>query len=238
MSAPGRDAALRPIGIVGGIGPESTIDYYRSILAAARERGIDAAPSIVIHSIDVTRLLALAGAGRVDELARYLLDSVDALARAGAKVALFAANTPHLVFDEVAARASIPLVSIVAATCDAAERQGLRRLGLVGTRFTMEGRFYPAVFEARGLSIVVPSDDDLAYVHDTYVGELVAGVFTETARHGVAAVLDRMRQRDGIDGVILGGTELPLLLRGLDTPMPLLDTTRIHVAAVVALAAH
>lgn len=238
MSAPGGGRALRTIGIVGGIGPESTIDYYRSILAAARERGIDGAPSILIHSIDVRRLLALAGPGRGAELARYLLDSVEALARGGAELALFAANTPHLVFDDVAARAPIPLVSIVAATCDAAERLGLRRLGLIGTRVTMEGRFYPAHFEARGLSIVVPREADLAYVHDTYVGELVPGVFTDATREGVAGVLDRMRQRDGIDGIILGGTELPLLLRGFDSPVPLLDTTRIHVAAVMAQAAH
>jgi aspartate racemase len=224
------------IGMVGGIGPESTIDYYRSLIALSRERGLGGALRLLIHSIDVDRLLTLAAANDKTDLIDYLVWSVDTLARGGADVALLAANTPHIVFDEVAARVPIPLVSIVAATCDVAERLGLRRLGLIGTRFTMQGGFYQSVFAARGLVVIVPDDDDQAFVHSTYVTELLRGAFSKKTREGVIDVLNRLRERSSIDGVILGGTELPLLLRGVDYALPLLDTTRIHAEAAIARA--
>lgn len=229
---------MRTIGVVGGIGPESTVDYYRLILAVAREIAPDQGQAaVVINSSDVARLLALAGSEDRTALVDYLLEAVEALARAGAGLALFAANTPHLVFDDVQRRASIPLVSIVAATCEAAEALGLKRVGLLGTRFTMEGRFYPDHFATRGIAVIAPEPDDLAYVHAKYVEELVPGTFHAETRDGVVRVMDRMREREQIDGVILGGTELPLLLRGVAYPLPMLDTTRIHVAAAVARAA-
>jgi len=227
---------VKTIGVVGGIGPESTIDYYRLIVAVTRERGLGGAPPVLINSIDVDRLLALAAAADKKELIEYLLRSVEVLARGGADLALFAANTPHVVFDEVAARAPIPMVSIVATTCDFAEGLGLRRLGLIGTRFTMQGGFYSAVFGNRGLSVVVPSGDDQTYVHAKYMTELLLGTFRNETRDAMCRVLDRLRGRDAIDGVILGGTELPLLLRGVDYPVPLLDTTQIHVAATITRA--
>ena len=224
------------IGIVGGIGPESTIDYYRLLLARFRDHGSAAAPSILINSIDVTRLLALANSDDRAGLTEYLLDAVGALARAGAELALFAANTPHLVFDEVQRRAPIELVSIVEATCEAARTMGLKRVGLLGTRVTMQGRFYPDLFATRGITVVVPEDAEQACVHEKYVEELVAGRFLAETRAEFLALIDRMRGRDGIQGVILGGTELPLLLRESSHALPLLDTTRIHVDAVVARA--
>lgn len=134
-------------------------------------------------------------------------------------------------------RASIPLVSIVAATCEVAESLGLKQVGLLGTRFTRQGRFYPDVFAKRGVAVVVPRPDDQAYVHEKYVQELVPGTFQAETRDGFVRVIDRMRDSDGIDGVILGGTELPLLLRGVAYPLPLLDTARIHVDATVSQAA-
>jgi aspartate racemase len=228
---------VKTIGVVGGIGPESTVDYYRLILASSRKRGIDRGQAVLINSIDVTRLLDLAGSDNRDELADFLLQAVESLARAGADLALFAANTPHLVFDEVQCRASIPLVSIVAATCEVAEALGLKRVGLLGTRFTMQGRFYPDVFSPRGVAVVVPGPEDQAYVHEKYVRELVPGTFQADPRDSFVRVLNRMRESDDIEGVILGGTELPLLLRDVVYPLPLLDTTRIHVDAAVSLAA-
>ena len=228
---------MKTIGVVGGIGPESTVDYYRLILASSRKRGIDRDQTVLINSIDVTRLLDLAGSDNRGELADFLLQAVESLARAGADLALFAANTPHLVFDEVQRRASIPLVSIVAATCEVTEALGLKRVGLLGTRFTMQGRFYPDVFCSRGVAVVVPGAEDQAYVHEKYVRELVSGTFQADTRDGFVRVLDRMRKSDDVEGIILGGTELPLLLRDIVYPLPLLDTTRIHVEAAVSLAA-
>jgi aspartate racemase len=224
---------VKTIGIVGGIGPESTIDYYRLLLARAPEIAGTRSPQIVINSVDFQGMRRLLEAGDDAGLADMLVGDIERLAGAGAGVAIVAANTPHLVFDRVQPRAAVPLVSIVEATRDAAAARGLRRLGLLGTRFTTQARFFPDAFAVRGLEIVVPEQDDLMYVHEKYVGELVDGRFLDSTRDGLVGVMQRMRERAGIDGVILGGTELPLILRGVDYPLPLLDTTSIHVDAVL-----
>jgi aspartate racemase len=138
---------MKTLGIIGGTGPESTIEYYRRTIAAYRQRSpAGQAPSLIINSIDNKKLLDLAGTNELAQLADYLAEEVERLARAGADLALLAANTPHLVFDEVQQRSSIPMLSIVAATCDAAAGSGLRRLALFGTRFTMQAVFYPEMF--------------------------------------------------------------------------------------------
>jgi len=227
---------VKTIGIVGGIGPESTIDYYRLLLARAPELAGTRSPQIVINSVDFQAMRRLLDAGDDTGLADMLVREIDVLARAGAGLAVIAANTPHMVFDRVQPRVALPLVSIVEATREAAEKQGLRRLGLLGTRFTTQARFYPEVFAEHGLEIVAPEKDDLEYVHEKYVGELVEGRFIDSTREGLVGVMQRLRDRGGVDGVILGGTELPLILRGVDYPIPLLDTTQIHVDAVLRAA--
>jgi aspartate racemase len=224
---------MRTVGIVGGIAPESTVDYYRQLIAAYRERTGDGSyPPILIDSIDLQRLLQLAATDH-GALAAWLTAEVERLARAGADVAALASNTPHIVFDEVRARSPIPLVSIVEAARDEARALGLRRLALLGTRFTMEGRFYPAVFSAAGIALVPPAPDELALVHERYMGELVKGQFRPETRAELGGVVEAMRRREGIDGAILAGTELPLLLRGAEAGVPLLDTTQLHVRAIV-----
>jgi aspartate racemase len=152
---------MRTLGIIGGIAPGSTVDYYRLIIAAYREQKQDGSyPSILINSIDVTRLLQLVAANRLEELTDWLLWEVDRLARAGAEVGLLASNTPHLVFPELSRQSAIPLLSIVDAASDAAAELGLRTVGLLGTQFTMQGRFYPEVFAQRGIAVLAPSAGD------------------------------------------------------------------------------
>ncbi len=226
---------MKTLGIVGGIAPGSTIDYYRLLVAEYRERRPDGSyPPILIDSIDLTRMLALIGDNRLEELTDWLVVEVERLARAGAEVGLLASNTPHLVFDRIAPRAPIPLLSIVEAACEAAAGLGLGSLGLLGTRFTMQGRFYPEVFARRGIAVRAPSPEDQAYVHEKYMHELVPGDFRPETRQRFLAIIQRMGQ-DGAGGVLLAGTELPLLLRGADAGgLPLLDTTRIHVSRAVA----
>jgi aspartate racemase len=226
---------VRTIGILGGIGPESTIDYYRLLLARAPELAGTRSPQIVINSVDFSAMRTLLETGDDAGLADMIVRDIDVLARAGAGLAIIAANTPHMVFDRVQPRAAVPVLSIVEATRQAAQAQGLRRLGLLGTRFTTQARYYPDVFAAHGLEIVAPEKDDLEYVHDKYISELVEGRFLDETRAGLVAVMDRLRAR-GVDGVILGGTELPLILRGVDYPLPLLDTTQIHVDAALRAA--
>src|SRR5262245_15114073 len=150
---------MKTLGILGGIGPESTIEYYRFILDAYRDRVTDgSAPHLIIDSLDVNRGIAMLDANDLVSLANYLSESVNRLARAGAEIALIAANTPHLVFEEVEQRAAIPMLSIVEATCNHAGGLGIRRLGLLGTGFTMRTQFYPEVFGRAGIELIVPNE--------------------------------------------------------------------------------
>lgn len=225
---------MATLGIVGGLGPESTIDYYRRIVEGWRRHHPSSSPSIVIDSLDVDVGLRLVEHDR-PALIEYLAASVNRLAAAGADFAAMAANTPHVVFDELVARSPIPLLSIVEACADEASRRGLRRLGLLGTRFTMEGAFYPTVFARRNMQIVAPRADERTWLHDRYVGQLLKGEFLNETRDGVVSVITRLRDEEGIDGVILGGTELTLLLSApVVAGIPALDTTALHVAAIVS----
>ena len=226
---------MKTLGIVGGIGPESTIEYYRFILDGYRARVADgSAPHIIIDSIDVNRGIAMLDANDLAALTDYLAGSLERLVRAGAQVALVAANTPHIVFGEVQARAAIPLISIVQATCDRARVLGLRRMALLGTGFTMRGRFYPEVFERAGLELVSPNDEEKTLIHTVYIGELLKNQFLPETRTAILAIIERMRREEKIEAVILAGTELPLLLRGAEPEgLAFLDTTLIHVAAAV-----
>ena len=222
-------------GIIGGIGPEATVDYYRSIVAAYRAGKPDGGyPAVIINSIQLNRMLDLVEADRLDALAGYLSSEVQKLANAGADFGLLASNTPHIVFDEIRLRSPIPLISIVEATCDAAKALGLKKLGLFGSRFTMQGRFYPQVFSNAGISLVVPEHEEQAYIHDKYMNELVNGIFLPDTRDGLLGIVKRLKEREKIQGLILGGTELPLILREVpDRGIPFLDTTQIHVKAIV-----
>jgi aspartate racemase len=227
---------MKLIGIVGGIGPESTIDYYRLFISTYRERKPDGGyPPVVINSIDLARVLKLVGSSDLAGLAAYMLEEIRRLARAGATHGLLSSNTPHIVFDEVQGTSPIPLISIVETACREAIARKLKRLGLFGTRFTMRGGFYQRVFAREGMEIVVPEAIDLEFIHDTYLNELVNGVVRAETRERYVAIARQMKNRQGIEALILGGTELPLLLRdAIDIGMTLLDTARLHVEAAVS----
>jgi aspartate racemase len=224
---------MATVGLVGGLGAESTIDYYRRILEAWSREDVSAAPSIVIDSLDVNRALHLVATDR-SALIEYLLGSLRRLAGAGVDFIAMTANTPHIVFDELAARSSVPLLSIVEVCAEEARARRLTRLALFGTRFTMEAKFYPEVCARHGIAVVVPDDADRAWIHDRYVGQLLEGEFRDETRKEFLSLTRRLRSASRIDGVILGGTELPLLLSSsVIADIPVLDTTALHVAAIV-----
>lgn len=231
---------MKTLGIVGGIGPESTIEYYRFILDGYRARVSDgSAPHLIIDSVDVNRAIAMLGANDLAGLANYISAAIDRLAHAGAEIALMAANTPHIVFAEVQARAPFPLLSIVEAACNHARGLGLKRLGLLGTGFTMRARFYPDVFARAGLELVTPREEDQAFIHDKYIHELLKNQFRPETRSALLGIIERMRNDDGIGALLLAGTELPLLLRGAEPDgIAFLDTTMIHVNAAVDAILH
>ena len=224
---------MKTIGLVGGLGPESTIDYYRRIVDGWEKLHPSTAPRIVIDSLDYRIALHLVQHDRA-ALVEYFAESLGRLASATADFAAITANTPHIIFDELAARSSIPLLSIVEVCADESLRLGLRRLVLLGTRFTMDGSFFTDVFGRRRMTVIPPVEADRAWVHDRYVNQLLNGEFKEETRQEFVSLVDRLRRTEGIDGVILGGTELPLLLQSpVIAGLPVLDTTALHVDAIV-----
>ena len=224
---------MASVGLIGGLGPESTIDYYRRILQLWQAREPTSSPSLVIDSLDVQRALRLV-ANDVPGLTGYLLASVCRLAAAGADFVAMTANTAHIVFDELARRSPVPMMSIVEACAEEAERRGLRRLGLLGTRFTMEAPFYPEVFARRAIGIVPPVEAERLAVHERYVGELLKGDFREETRqrggradHQAARRRRHRRPHPRRDGVAAAPAAPEI------AGLPALDTTALHVEAIV-----
>jgi aspartate racemase len=189
---------------------------------------------VIINSLDVDKGIALLDAERLGELADYLTTGVDLLVHAGANFGFIAANTPHLVFDEVQRRSAIPLLSIVSVTCDYTKALGLKKVGLFGTGFTMRASFYPEEFQRAGIALVRPTESEQQFIHGKYIGELLNNQFLPETRAEFLNIAQRMKREDGIEALVLAGTELPLLLRGTASPgIEFLDTTIIHFEAVV-----
>jgi aspartate racemase len=226
---------MKILGIIGGLGPESTIDYYGRIIALYRERTGDGSyPQFIINSINMKKGLDFMDANNLTGMADYLVEEIGKLARAGVTFGLISANTPHIVFEEVASKSPIPLISIVETACAAAKARKLKRLALFGTRYTMQATFYPRVFSREGIDLLVPDPEDQDYIHNKYLNELVSGKFLPQTRAGLLAIVDRMKAKSDIDGVILAGTELPLILRDAEyNGVRLLNTTEIHCEAAV-----
>lgn len=226
---------MKTLGVIGGVGPESTIDYYKNLIAMYRERKSDGHyPQFVINSIDLQKGIDFLEADNLAGMVDFLLEEIQKLPKAGAEFGIIAANTPHIVFDEVKAKSPIPFISIVEAAADYAKSRGLKRLALFGTRYTMQADFYPKVFRRVGIELIVPEPKDQDYIHEKYFAELVPGIFLPETRASLLAIVDRMKTSSGIEGVTLAGTELALILRGdSHNGVALLDTGKIHCQAAV-----
>ena len=224
---------MKKIGIIGGLGPEATADYYRRIVSYFHGRSQSlSTPEIIIYSVDIAELFKFVADKRWDSLGDWLISKLTALKSAGADFAAISANTPHIAFDQVQARSPLPLISIVEATLESAKSNGLKKVGLLGTQFTMQSNFFGDSFARENIAVVVPNDAEQEYIHDKLMSEIELGVFNEATRQELAAIIARMKNRDGIDAVILGCTELPLILSSDISEVPLLNTTEIHVAAI------
>ena len=226
---------MKTLGIIGGLGPESTIDYYQKIIALYRERVRDGSyPQFLINSIDLEKGRAFIEKDQLPALVKFLVEEIEKLAKAGANFGLMAANTPHLVFDEVASESSIPLISIVEATCAEVKTRNLTRLALFGTRYTMQSDFYAKVFSQENIELIAPEPADQDYIHEKYFGELVLGQFLPDTRAGLLAIIDRMKMQHGIGALLLAGTELALILRESEhSGVSFIDTAQIHCQAAV-----
>lgn len=221
--------------MIGGLGSESTVDYYRFIIARYRAQKPDGGyPHLIINSLDVEKGISMLDAGRIDEFTDYLAAGVALLARAGAEFGFIAANTPHLVFDQLQRRSAIPLLSIVRAASDRAKALGVKKVGLLGTRFTMRANFYPEAFQRAEIAVASPNQSEQEFIHRKYMDELLKGRFLPETRTEILRIARRMRAEEGIEALLLAGTELPLLLRDSgNAGIEFLDTTVIHVEAIV-----
>lgn len=226
---------MKTVGIIGGIGPESTVEYYRLIISLYRERRQDGNyPHMIINSINMKKMLDLIGAGKLSEVTEYLIGEIKKLALVGVDFGVLASNTPHLVFENIRKASPVPLISIVEVTCHKAKSLGLENVGLFGTKFTMQSAFYKDVFSKQNISVIVPDPDAQDYIHEKYMGELVNGIILEDTKAKLLDIVKTLKAEQGIQGLILGGTELPLILKETDDKdIPFLDTTSIHVEAIV-----
>ena len=226
------------IGIIGGIGPESTIDYYTRIIQRYQETISGGNyPDIVLESINMTAMLKLVSEKDWDGLTGMLAGAVNALYKAGAGLAGIASNTPHIVFERIQRVSPIPLVSIVEAARREADRLALKKVGLLGTHFTMQGSYYTSVFEKSGITVIVPDEKEQQYIEQKLFSEIEQGILLEETRNGLLSIIKRMLGEASIDGVILGCTELPLILTESKYGIPFLNTTEIHVRRILEKAA-
>jgi aspartate racemase len=225
---------MKTIGIVGGIGPESTADYYREIINAFNTKYTDLAyPELIVYSANLYELMEIFKAKDWSGLSEWLLGKISSLHRAGAEFAVIASNTPHIVFDQVKSRSPLPLLSIVEATCSRAKSMGLSNIGLMGTSLTMEAEFYKTPFISAGMSIVVPSETEQQMIHHKLFSEIESGIFKDSTRAELLAVVERMVEEDAIDSLILGCTELPLIMTESRFGIPFLNTTAIHCEQII-----
>lgn len=230
-----RGHIMKKVGIIGGIGPEATITYYQSIIKDFQKRlGTHAQlPELVINSINMYKMFDMLEKKNFGEVVDYLSDAVEALEHAGADFVVMCGNTPHIVFNEIQENVNIPMMSMVETSYQRAAELGLKNLGLLGTKFTMENDFFKKPFIKNDLSIQVPNKDQLDYVHHKIVTELENGIVKEATRQQLITIVNEMIRTRHIDGVILGCTELPLILSDEDFNVPVLDIAQIHIQKIV-----
>lgn len=227
---------MKKVGLIGGIGPESTLLYYQKLVYGARAQvGPDFLPHLTIESLNVFQVLALCRQKEYAALADYLLKGITHLVAAGADVVTLTGVTPHIVLDELRQRSPVPLMSIIDVVCDEAQRQRLYRVGLLGTRFTMEEDFFKRPFRHAGIDVIVPNSEEIAYIADKITHELEIGYVNTKTQAAFLDIIARMKNEEKIEAVILGCTELPLLLKDLDLPVRPLDAMQCHVDALVTL---
>ncbi|MER6386953.1 aspartate/glutamate racemase family protein [Streptomyces sp. NPDC001523] len=227
---------MKTIGLLGGMSWESTAEYYRLLNEFTRDRlgGLHSA-RCVLYSVDFAEIERLQAQGRWDEAGEVLADAARSLEAAGADLVLLCTNTMHKVADQVQAAVSVPLLHLADATAEAVRARGMRRVGLLGTAFTMEQDFYRGRLAAGGLEVSVPDADERALVHRVIYDELCVGVVREESRTAYREVIAGL-VAGGAEGIVLGCTEIELLVGAEDSPVPVFPTARIHAAAAVEAA--
>jgi len=225
---------MKKIGLIGGLGPESTLDYYSGIInpfkAGFKDNGF---PEIIVNSLNLRKYLTLAEKNRWDEVAADLIREIKVLEAAGADFGAIASNTPHKVFDQVQDQTTLPLLSIVEAACEFARGKKLNRLCLLGTRFTMGSDFYQKIFKKHDIELVVPDEQDQDFIQVKLFSEIEFGIIKPETQSRFLQIYQKIRDKHHTEGLILGCTELPLIFKPEDIDEAYLDTTAIHIDKIV-----
>ncbi|GGM94121.1 aspartate racemase [Dyadobacter beijingensis] len=228
---------MKKLGLVGGMSWVSTVDYYRFINEGinAKLGGLNYA-ECMIYSVNFNAFVSNNTAGKWDDTFRILLDACRNLEKAGAEAIVLCANTAHAVADRLEAEISLPIIHIVTATAAAIRQAGLRKVGLLGTKFTMEMDFYKDKLVSLGIEPIIPAEQEARdFIQNTLRDELGKGIIRDETKKGYLAIIDELIAQ-GAEGIILGCTEIPVVLNQDDVPVPVFDTTRIHSDAAVAFA--
>ena len=224
---------MKTIGLIGGLSWYSTLDYYRYINQGVNERlGGDEAAKMVLFSVNFGEIKKLTLEDKWQDIAAIMCDAAKKLEAAGADCVLLGANTMHHIADDVAGAVSIPLLHIADATAVAINGKGIQTVALLGTKYTMQLDFYKQKLAKQGIAAIIPGPEDAEYINSSIYQELGKGIFLEETRKRYQHIIHQLTVQ-GAQGVILGCTEIPLLIRQEDCPLPVFDTTRLHAAAAV-----
>ena len=225
---------MKKVGLVGGLGPVSTMDYYSGIIHGVRAKtGDDNYPQIVINSVNMTELLSYLNQRNWDALVNVLVGAIQNLANAGAEFAAIASNTPHIVFDKVQEQSVLPLISIVEATCEYARSKACKKVIFTGTRYTMSNGFYLEAFEKHGITAIVPSENEQSIIHGIIFPKLEDGIVVPEDKVKMLEIVNGLVKEHHADAVVLGCTELPMMVQDGDVDALILNTTQIHIDAII-----
>ena len=226
---------MKKVGIIGGIGPASTLDYYSGIIDKYKAKtNDDNYPKIVINSINMTEMLLYVAQEDWDSLANMLVNAIKSLENSGADFAAIASNTPHIVFEAVKKEVALPIISIVEETCKYAKAQGCKKVVVIGTRFTMSSGLYTKALEQYGITAVVPTVSLQQAIHNLFFPNLENGIVVLKDKQTMIEIVSRLVFEHCADAVVLGCTELPLMIKEGDVGTLILDTTQIHINSIVA----
>ncbi len=227
---------MKTIGLIGGMSWESTIPYYKVINEyVGKELGGFHSAKILLYSVDFAELEENMSKGKWDRNASLLSEAAIRLEKAGADVILICTNTMHKLFYDVQERVSVPLIHIALATADALEKDGIKRVALLGTKYTMTEDFYKERLKERGFEVLIPEEEDMQIVHDVIFDELCHGIIKEESRKEYARIIAALKEK-GAEAVILGCTEIGLLITPEDSVLPAYDTTLIHAESAARYA--
>ena len=219
---------MKKIGILGGLSPESTIIYYRHIIRKYYEKFNDYNfPEIIIYSVNFQAYTEWAVEEKLVKVIQNMVESLNSLKKAGADFGIISANTPHIVFDEVQSKTDLPLLNIIDATAEEIKKKNLKKVGLLGTIFTMKREFYKNGMKKYNIETIVPNDNDQKYISKVIYDELSKGEILKKSKKGFLEIIDKLKS-DGAEGIILGCTEIPLLINQDDTDILIFNTATIH----------